>query len=86
VKIRAIRVKFRLLPKENYHHITPFISRNFMNRTPTGRAGRLPQTIHFTKPGRGRGRGLAFSRRRVNGAMAKIVDWLYNFVYSAARG
>jgi hypothetical protein len=55
-----------------------------MNRTPTGRAGRLPQTIHFTKPGRGR--GLAFSRRRVNGATAKIVDWLYNFVYSAARG
>jgi hypothetical protein len=46
VKIRAIRVKFRLLPKKLSPFITIYQHRNFMNTTPKGGAGRHPQTIH----------------------------------------
>jgi hypothetical protein len=47
--------------------------RNFMNRTPTGRAERLPQTIHFARLDRGR--GLAFSLQPARPRLR--ADWMH---------
>jgi hypothetical protein len=46
VKIRAIRVKFRLLPKKLSPYNTIYQHRNFMNITRKGKVGRLPLTVH----------------------------------------